>query len=297
METKRVLKIGALVVVSLMLISSLAGYLYVRSMLYKEPIYDNIPPELPAEFGRDNRPAILVFSKTNGFRHEFAIPAGQKMLEKLAASRGWAVFSTENAAVFTPEALGRVDVVVSNNGSGDNTTEDQEAALRSFVEDGGGFVGIHGAGGDYTFEWQFYVDYLIGAQFIGHIMNPQFQEATVIVEDATHPATRHLKESWNHTEEWYSFESSPRSRGVNVLLSVDEDSYEQTGMMPWTGLSMGDHPVTWNHCVGAGRVFYTALGHEAPTYELPEFIGLVGGAIAWVAGHEGEGCEAAISSP
>ena len=88
METKRILKIGALVVVSLMLISSLAGYLYVRSMLYKEPIYDNIPPELPAEFGRDNRPAILVFSKTNGFRHEFAIPAGQKMLEKLAASRG-----------------------------------------------------------------------------------------------------------------------------------------------------------------------------------------------------------------
>ena len=84
---------------------------------------------------------------------------------------------------------------------------------------------------------------------------------------------------------------------MNVLLSVDEDSYEQTGMMPWTGLSMGDHPVTWNHCVGAGRVFYTALGHEAPTYELPEFIGLVGGAIAWVAGHEGEGCEAAISSP
>lgn len=296
MEIKRILKIGALVVISALLISSLAGYLYVRSVMHKEPVYETVSPKLPAEFGRDSRPAMIVFSKTNGFRHEEAIPAGAEMLEKLAKRRGWAIFSTENAAVFTQEALGRADVVVSNNGSGDNTTDDQEAALRAFVEAGGGFVGIHGAGGDYSFEWQFYVDYLVGAQFVGHIMRPQFQEATVIVEDRAHPATRHLKETWSHTEEWYSFESSPRARGVNVLLSIDEDTYEPTGML-WNDLSMGDHPVAWNHCVGAGRVFYTAIGHEAPTYALPEFAGLIEGAIAWAAGLEGEGCKATISAP
>lgn len=83
---------------------------------------------------------------------------------------------------------------------------------------------------------------------------------------------------------------------MNVLLSIDEDTYDPSGMF-WNDLSMGDHPVTWNHCVGSGRVFYTAMGHEAPTYALPEFNGLVQGAISWAAGLEGEGCKATISAP
>ena len=296
MEIKRILKVSALVLAAVLVVSSVGGYLWVQSVLHKDPIYETKPPVFPVDFGTDGRPAILVFSKTNGFRHEGAIPAAREMLDELGAERGWSLFHTENAAVFTPELLSRVDVVVSNNASGDNTTEVQETALRSFVEGGGGFVGVHGAGGDFSFEWQYYVDYLIGAQFVGHIMRPQFQAATVVVEDSGHPATRHLREKWTHTEEWYSFESSPRSRGVNVLLSVDEDSYDPTGMF-WFDLSMGDHPVTWNHCVGEGRIFYTALGHQASTYALPEFEKLVGGAIAWAARLDGEHCSAPIAAP
>lgn len=296
MEKKRILKTAALVLVLATLISALGGYLYVRSMLYKEPIYDSVPPELPAEFGRDGRLAVLVFSKTNGFRHEEAIPAAYDMLDEIAARRGWDIFKTENAAVFRSDILERADVIVSNNASGDNATDDQETALRSFIEAGGGFVGIHGAGGDYSYEWKYYVDYLIGAQFIGHIMRPQFQEATVVVEDANHPATRHLGKTWSHTEEWYSFESSPRDRGANILLSLDESTYDPTGMF-WLDLSMGDHPVAWNHCVGAGRVFYTAIGHQARAYAIPEFIGLIEGAISWASEGEGGQCDHVLSAP
>jgi hypothetical protein len=48
--------------------------------------HDVTPPELPAGLAR---PAILVFSKTNGFRHDEAIPAGIGLFEEIAARRGW----------------------------------------------------------------------------------------------------------------------------------------------------------------------------------------------------------------
>ena len=71
------------------------------------PVMDSVPPELPEIV----RPAVLIVSKTNGFRHDSiaeAVPA----IERLAAARGWAHFATENAAVFNPEQLARFDLVV-----------------------------------------------------------------------------------------------------------------------------------------------------------------------------------------
>ena len=98
-------------------------------------------------------------------------------------------YVTENGAAFSPEILARFDAVVFNNVSGDVFTPDQRAALRSFIENGGGFVSFHGSGGDMSYDWQWYVNDLIGAQFTGHPMDPQFQQATLHVEDASHPAS------------------------------------------------------------------------------------------------------------
>ena len=44
--------------------------------------------------------------------------------------------------------LGKFKVVVWNNVSGDVLTEDQRAAFVSYLENGGGWVGIHASGGD-----------------------------------------------------------------------------------------------------------------------------------------------------
>jgi type 1 glutamine amidotransferase len=38
----------------------------------------------------------------------------------------------------------------------------------------------------------------------------------------------------------------------------------------WKDIAVGaDHPIIWNHCVGTGRAFYSALGHAASTYREP----------------------------
>ena len=149
-------------------------------------VYETRQPALPANLPR---PAILLFSKTNGFRHEEAIPAANALFTQLAKSNGWGIFETENGATFSPEILAKFDAVVFNNVSGDVFAPAQRAAFKSYLENGGGFVGIHGAGGDMKYAWQWYVGDVIGAQFIGHPMSPQFQQATVRIENATHPAT------------------------------------------------------------------------------------------------------------
>lgn len=44
------------------------------------------------------------------------------------------------------DQLSKFTVVVWNSTSGDTLTEDQKAAFRAWVENGGTFFGIHGAG-------------------------------------------------------------------------------------------------------------------------------------------------------
>ena len=254
--------------------------------------YDEAPPQLPAALPG---PAILIFSKTNGFRDDAQILAANRALEEIARQRGWSSYTTENAAIFNPAQLSRFKAVVWSSVSGDVLTPQQRAAFRTWLEKGGGFVGLHGAGGDPQYAWRWYVDDLIGAQFIGHIMDPQFQAADLKVEDRAHPATRGLPQTWRRTDEWYSFASSPRAKGYRILVTIDEKSYSPfEKLFPFTqpkDIRMGsDHPMVWTHCVGNGRAFYSALGHAASTYGEPLHRQMIGGAIAWAAGLEGPRC-------
>ena len=252
----------------------------------REPVVDRVAPELPAELGAEGRVAILLFSKTSGFRHEEAIPACERSVREIALRRGWQVFATENAAVFDAALLPRFRVLVSNNATGDNWSPEQQAALQRFVLEGGGFVGVHGAAGTRYRFWDWYTDELLRGRFIGHPLLPQLQTARVIVEDRMHPATRALPESFAHEDEWYSFERSARQPGVRVLARLDEASYAPREI--FRDIAMGDHPIVWSHCPGRGRVFYSALGHSAASYERPEHARMLEGAIAWAAGLEGD---------
>jgi type 1 glutamine amidotransferase len=256
---------------------------------------DPTPPQLPVGFGAGDAVAILIFSKTAGYRHQEAIPAAERAVREIAARRGWQVFATENAAVFDPALLAQVDAVFGNNITGDCWTDAQKAAFRSWVEGGGGFVGVHGAAGTEYEYWPWYQDVLIGARFSGHPMDPQFQTATLHVEDRAHPASAQLPDPWVREDEWYSFASNPRAIGVRVLATLDESTYH-----PEAGgkdLRMGaDHPIIWSHCVGRGRAFFSALGHKGEYYAEPAHARLLEGALAWGAGLEGEACAAGPSA-
>ena len=256
-------------------------------------VHETVPPAIPADLPR---PAVLVFSKTNAFRHEEAIPAGNALFAQMAKDKGWGYYQTENGAAFSPEILARFDAVVFNNTSGDVFSPAQQAAFKAFLENGGGYVGLHAAGDNSHAAWGWYIKDVIGALFTQHTMSPQFQEAAVTVEDKDHPATQGLPASWRRTEEWYSFDKSPRTTGARVLVTVDEKTYKPVGMFG-KDLRMGDHPAAWSRCIGPagqnrGRVLYTIFGHRAEAFAEPETRTLLTNAVAWALDRKGTECAA-----
>ncbi|NUP82910.1 MAG: ThuA domain-containing protein [Nonomuraea sp.] len=212
---------------------------------------------------------VLVFSKTAGFRHD-SIPAGIEALSSLGAAHGFTVTATEDAAAFTPANLAGFRAVVFLSTTGDVLDDAQRAALEAYVDGGGGWVGVHAAA-DTEYDRPYY-GALVGAWFRDH---PAVQQATIVNEDRTHPATAHLDETWTRTDEWYNYRTNPRP-GVTVLQTLDEGSYSGGGMG-------ADHPITWCHAQGAGRAFYTGLGHTVESYDEPGFRALLLGAIRWAA--------------
>ena len=212
------------------------------------------------------RPALLVYTRTTDYRHD-SIPAGVAALRALG---GFTADATEDPAAFE-EPLDRYAAVVFLSTSGEVLTPAGRRRLAAYVEAGGGFVGVHAAACT-EYGWPYYGE-LLGARFDRH---PAFQPGRVVTEDHDHPATRHLPGVWEFTDEWYDFRTDPRAAGVRVLLRADESSYDGGGM--------GDgHPLAWCRRQGAGRVFYTALGHAAEAYGDPDFrVHLLGG-VTWAA--------------
>ena len=187
----------------------------------------------------------------------------------------------------------RFDAVVFQNASGDMLSTEQELAFQQWLEGGGGWLGIHAAGDGSHAGWSWYMEKLIGAEFTAHIMGPQFQNATVVLENQEHPALRDIPDIWEHEEEWYSWASSPRAGGFTILATVDEGSYSpvQKFMGRERDLSMGDHPVVWSSCPGQGRAIYSAMGHQAKAFENPQYRKLLKNSLAWLLGETSGGCD------
>lgn len=248
--------------------------------------YDHKPPVLPKELPR---PAILVFSKSNGFRDDPSVNAAAAALKAMGEHNHWSMAFTDNAAVFNAADLKRFDAVVWNNVSGDVLTNAQRQDFKSYIENGGGFAAVHGSGGDFYYDWDWYADTLIGARFLSHPMSPQFQAAKLKVDDRSDPIVKGLPADWTMTDEWYSFKSDPRGKGAHVLVTLDESTYS-----PMTGkvdIRMGDHPIAWTQCIGNGRSFYSAIGHRPEGYTEPNTNKLLEQGVAWAAGLGQSSCQ------
>ncbi len=255
--------------------------------------YDNDDPKFAATPATTkDQPRLLIMEKMTGFRDAPGVNAAHAAFEAMAKRKHWATFTTTSGGTINPRNLGEFDVVIWNNVSGDILTLAQRRALKAFVERGGGFVAVHGSGGDPVYFWDWYADTLLGARFIGHPLAPQFQDARVVIDDPAHPVAQGLPASWTMKDEWYSFRTSPRVSGAHVIARLDEGTYSPIGMAGQQ-LRMGDHPIAWTRCVGRGRMAYSAIGHLPASYSEPHVVSLLENAVVWAAGNG----QAACTSP
>ncbi|MCF0062646.1 ThuA domain-containing protein [Dyadobacter chenwenxiniae] len=221
-----------------------------------------------------NQKSVLIFSKTNGFRHHSIEPA-IAAITKECVSNGWEVFATEDAAYIDSTHLRNFKVVIFLSTTGEILNNQQKTAFENYIENGGGFAGIHSAS-DTEHDWPWYGS-LLGTFFRDHTFLPHIPEAELITENIAHPINRGLPRQWRKADEWYNFQQNVRGKpGFQVLLSLNENSYRSV----WRKMN-GDHPISWTHELRRGRMFYTALGHNVQTYSDPNALRHIMGGIRW----------------
>lgn len=222
-------------------------------------------------------PRVLLYGRQIEWDHA-SNPVAQAALGNAGIARGWLVLQTNDAKAFTPTFLRDYDVVVFVITSGNTLSDEQRAAFQGFINQGGGYAGVHSA--SFTdIDWPF-MRTLVGAKFYGH---PAIQELDLMVDDPADPIVNHVPRPWRRSDEWYTFDGRPEEDpSLHILLSlVEPPGYPGAGFPP--ALAVGKHPVAWRHEVAGGRAFYTALGHTVESWSEPAMVEHMARGIEWVA--------------
>lgn len=240
-----------------------------------QKIHEALPAKATAEASKPR--LVLLYSRTNGFRHG-SIPVAVEALKLLGARTGaYTAFHSEDESLFEPEHLKQFDAVIMVNTTGEifrpkqwstnpdirQAQENREAHLKqslvNFVNNGGGLAGVHSATDTYT-SWKEYND-MMGGAFDGHPWHTLVRLRNL---DPSHPINRIFQgRKFEVTDEIYQFRNdtaSPSDR--RMLLSLDGSIAD----LSKGKRNDGFYPVSWISSYGKGRIFYCSLGHRDEIY-------------------------------
>ncbi len=134
-----------------------------------------------------------------------------------------------------------------------------KTALRQYMRQGGGYVGIHNAVGGTEYNWVYFEGLSGGTQYYDHGAN---QNGTVVVvsPDSSNVG---LPPTYTSRDEWYNF--LPYPTRVKFLLAIDESSLAtKSTTHPGHGAF---HPMAWCQYYDGGRAFVTGLGHDSQLWQ------------------------------
>ncbi len=228
---------------------------------------------------------MLVFSKTNGFRHD-SIATGKLALAELGRKTGaFEVVISDDLAQFEAANLKQYDAVcflsttqnvfaphpnelktMSEEAKAAATKREAELkdSLMNFLKSGGGFVGIHAAT-DSCYEWPEYGK-MLGGYFNGHPWGAK-QMVSIKVEPGQekHPLVAMFEgKNVEFPEEIYQFKEPYDSKAVHMLLRLDTEKTDMT--VKGIKRTDNDFGVSWARHWDKGRIFYSSLGHNHEIY-------------------------------
>jgi hypothetical protein len=147
-------------------------------------------------------------------------------------------------------------------------TAKQVGALLNAVHAGTGIAGWHGGMCD-AFRENTGYQFMTGGQFVAHPGG--IIDYTVNIIKPADPIVAGLDDFAMHSEQYY-MQVDPS----NEVLATTEISGIDA---PWVkGCVM---PVVWKRTYGSGRVFYSALGHVAADFDVPECMEIVRRGMLW----------------
>jgi hypothetical protein len=140
-------------------------------------------------------------------------------------------------------------------------------AMLDFVRNGKGLVSYH-ASNNAFWGWPEY-DKLVGGTWRETAGHAPYHAYTVTIVDREHPITRGMPGAFAETDELYHRLSLQPN--IHVLAAAFDDP--KNCSKPGEGCGTGkDEPLIWTKEYGMGRVFQTALGHDAKAMQSPGFI-------------------------
>ncbi len=201
--------------------------------------------------------SLLVFNLSKGFAHA-SIPWTDFTIARMGDKSGaFTAVVSSDTTMFRADRLAHFDAVLFNNNTGEPFSDPAlRASLLAFVRGGGGVIGLHAAT-DCFFEWPEFGE-MMGGYFVNHPWN---EEVTLRIEEPGHPITLPFDStSYVVADEIYQFREPYSRDRLRVLISLDTTRLD----MEREGIQRddGDFAVSWVREEGAGRVFYSSLGHR-----------------------------------
>jgi uncharacterized protein len=230
---------------------------------------------------------LLVVTTTTGFRHS-SIPTLEKVLAQLGKDSGmftvdfvqqppghpptgfpkklkkdatpeekkafedaeakWNEALKAELQKLSPENLKQYDGVIFASTTGDLPLPDKPGFL-DWIKAGHAFIGIHAASDTFHGFPEFIA--MLGGEFAHH--GPQVS-VDCLNQDPAHPANAGLTATWTISqEEIYQFKNYDAAKVHDLLIMDKHPEHKEQA---------GHFPVSWCKSYGAGKVFYTSLGHR-----------------------------------
>jgi len=242
----------------------LIWFVFLASFLFGGAAFAAAPVVYPKP---DARRLEVLFLGSPSASHAAHDPISRyRILKKATGTSGLNLTYSESLEqALTPAFLAQFDAVLLY-GNWPRIEAEQERALFSYIESGRGFIPVHSASACFGNSEAFIA--LVGARFQRH-GGEVFAPATIRPEHLTMDGLSPL-EAWDET---YVHD---RHAGDRTVLQVRRHAG-------------GDEPWTWIRTQGAGRVFYTASGHDERVWSQPAFHQLLIKGIQWAVGPEAMG--------
>lgn len=143
-------------------------------------------------------------------------------------------------------------------------------ALTDAVRAGTGFAGFHGTMGD-SFRNETEYQFMVGGQWVSHPGN--IIDYTVEITRPDDPIVQGIGDFAYRSEQYYMHVDP-----ANEVLATTTFSGEHLDFIK--GVTV---PVVWKKHYGKGRVFYSALGHTADEFAVPQMRTIFGRGALWAA--------------
>jgi type 1 glutamine amidotransferase len=215
-----------------------------------------------------NKKALMVWGGWDGHQPDQCVEFFSPFLKE----KGFDVQVSDTLDVYLDASLmGSLSLIVPVWTMGSISNE-QLNGLLGAIKAGAGIAGWHGGMGD-SFRNATEYQFMVGGQWVAHPGN--IIDYTVNIINHDDPITAGIPDFRVHSEQYY-MHTDP---GNDVLATTTFSGVE--GDVPWVAGTV--MPVVWKRMWGRGRVFYSALGHVASEFEVPETREIMQRGMLWAA--------------